>query len=167
MPNFIVSPVVVVPTQRRNQTSVTVVVHVDVARGHSLALTSSVVAWAFRWNRGAADFCAWWGNFWCDTSDDKTRTHTTCLTVRVCLGSDVWGSSSTRRYDDNTGIPGAHLCPRSSEEAFARAWLNRTTMMVAMMEMAENLLKVVQNGFGREKLIYFNIDIDFKWKFCI
>lgn len=151
MPNFIVSPVAVVLVQRQSQRDAIAVVHVDVAQVHSLALTSSVDVWASRWNLGVADFCVWSGSFLCDTFDDKIHTHTGCLIVRVCLGSDVWGCSSTRRYDDNTDILVVRLCRRSLVAASVTEWSNRTRMMVAMTEMVESLLKFVEWCLGREK----------------
>lgn len=109
--DFIGYLVVVGPIRRQSQTGVSV----DGRRGHDAAPTHSwwqtfsAVASTCRWSRDAEDFCALSMNFWCDIVDGKTRRHTVCPTVRVCLESDAWVNSNRRMFVDSTDILVVHL----------------------------------------------------------
>lgn len=91
------------------------------APGHYEVLTSLAAAWAFHSILCAEDSCALSASSSFCTSGGKTRTRTTCLTARVCLGSVVSGNSNKRMSGGSTDTLAARWSRRLSAGAYGGA----------------------------------------------
>lgn len=110
---YMVSLAVVVLIRQQSQTNGAADVRIhDASRERFLLPMFSAIVSAYRWSHGVVNFCASSMSFWCDTFDDKIRTHIMCRIVHVCLESGASMSNSTKMSGDNMDILVAHLYRR-------------------------------------------------------